>query len=252
MSLSAAGPRIAVVDERVEDRQAKEGTGTTNNKAILQNRLMRTMIAGATLGTMLVASVAAAPNPAKAPGRRTLATRGPVLALSADGDRAAFDVGLSGDCATLSVWAPTRGQVVRLRPRSRCDGIHRNTHALALAGTRRPGCGRRAGTSSKRSSSVRRSRPGSRSIWPRVFLTTSEAFRVASPALRSATARCSSSRSSGAAVSSKTPSTHARQAGRRATSSPRPSGGSAVVAPVRARARGQCVDVHASRTLMEN
>jgi hypothetical protein len=95
---------------------------------------MRLFLAATALGAMLVASVgAAAPGAAKP---RKLTARGPVLALAADGDRAAFDVGLSGDCATLSVWAPTRGQVVRLRPRSRCDGIHRNTHALALAGTR--------------------------------------------------------------------------------------------------------------------
>lgn len=92
------------------------------------------VVAGAAVGTIVVASIASAmPGPAKP---RTLITRGPALALAADGDRAAFDVGLPGDCASLSVWEPTRGDVVHVRRRSRCDGIHRNTHAVALAGTR--------------------------------------------------------------------------------------------------------------------
>jgi hypothetical protein len=95
---------------------------------------MRLFLAATALGAMLVATVGAADPGAAKP--RKLTARGPVLALAADGDRAAFNVGLGGNCASLSVWEPTRGRIVRLRPRSRCDSAHRNSHLLALAGTR--------------------------------------------------------------------------------------------------------------------
>jgi hypothetical protein len=76
---------------------------------------MRILLAAASLGTMLVASVAAA-----APGvanPRTLATRFPVWALAGDGDRVALPVWSSsrsprGRCGVV-VWEPTRSRVVR-------------------------------------------------------------------------------------------------------------------------------------------
>jgi hypothetical protein len=107
---------------------------------------MRTLVAGAALGTMLIASVAAAASGAAKP--RTLATRGPVTALAADGDRAALVVsvpyvesrGYPGfGCASVVVWEPTRRRVVRLkRPCGPNDEISRRegTHGVALAGTR--------------------------------------------------------------------------------------------------------------------
>jgi hypothetical protein len=101
---------------------------------------MRIFLAGAALGAMLVASVAAAaPDSAKP---RMLATGGLVTALAADGDRVAFIVRAtdptSPTCAGVKVWEPLRARVVRLqRP---CPGGAANnsegTFGPALAGTR--------------------------------------------------------------------------------------------------------------------
>jgi hypothetical protein len=95
---------------------------------------MRTLLAAA-LGTMLVSSAsAAAPSPAK---QRTLATRGPVVALAADGDRAALLVHARGFCARIVVWQPTRQRVVRLYSATygcvQGNPVYRD---IALAGTR--------------------------------------------------------------------------------------------------------------------
>jgi hypothetical protein len=99
-----------------------------------RNRAMRTILASAALGTILVGSVAAA-----APGaskQRTLATRGPVLALAADGDRAALVVGFRY-CASVAVWQPSRRRVVRLqRPCRYIGSLREGTQSVALAGTR--------------------------------------------------------------------------------------------------------------------
>src|SRR5712691_51178 len=102
---------------------------------------MRIFLAGAALGTFLVASVAAAdPGSAKP---RMLATGGLVTALAADGDRAAFIVRATdpndpnSPCAGVKVWEPLRARVVPLqRP---CPGGGSNlegTFGTALAGTR--------------------------------------------------------------------------------------------------------------------
>ena len=77
-----------------------------------RNRAMRTLLAGAALGTMLVASVAAVPPGAVK--QRTLATRAPIIDLAADGDRAALLVHTDGFCGRIVVWEPTRQRVVRL------------------------------------------------------------------------------------------------------------------------------------------
>jgi hypothetical protein len=100
---------------------------------------MRILLAAASLGTMLVASVAAA-----APGvanPRTLATRFPVQALAGDGDRVALLVWSSsrsprGRCG-VAVWEPTRSRVVRFqRPCAYEASVYERTVDVALAGTR--------------------------------------------------------------------------------------------------------------------
>lgn len=99
-------------------------------------RAVRTLLVGAALGTMLVSSVAAAaPSSAK---QRTLAARGPVTALAADGDRAALVVSGRGDsCSSVIVWEPMRRRVVRLHTSVYfCGSIRSGTPAVALAGTR--------------------------------------------------------------------------------------------------------------------
>lgn len=103
---------------------------------------MRTLLAGAALGTILVA-------PVGAPGfatQRKVATRGPVMALAADGDRAALVIGdrrgrpalRYGGCAGVVVWEPMPRRVVRLqRPcRPEAQECREGTPAVALAGTR--------------------------------------------------------------------------------------------------------------------
>ena len=101
-----------------------------------RSRALVTLFAGVVLGTVLVASVAAVAPVASKP--RTLTTRGPVTALSADGDRAALVVGGRGDsCASVVAWEPTRRRVVRLRSlASACGGIQSDTRTVELAGTR--------------------------------------------------------------------------------------------------------------------
>ena len=89
---------------------------------------------------VLVTSVAAAAPTVGTP--RGLATRGPVTALAADGDRVAIVVSVPYErlhCASVVVWEPMRSRVVRLqRPCGPGDEISRreSTEAVALAGTR--------------------------------------------------------------------------------------------------------------------
>jgi len=96
---------------------------------------MRALLAVAVLGTILLASAGSASPGAAKP--RTLATAGPVLGIAADGDRAALDIGLPGHCSRVLVWEPLRRpRVVTLLHRGRCEGIRKDIHAPALAGTR--------------------------------------------------------------------------------------------------------------------
>jgi hypothetical protein len=96
---------------------------------------MRALLVVAAFATILLASVGSAtPGVLKT---RTLATAGTVLGIAADGDRATVDVGLPGRCARVLVWEPLRRpQVVTLLHRGRCEGIRKDVHAPALAGTR--------------------------------------------------------------------------------------------------------------------
>jgi hypothetical protein len=91
---------------------------------------MRTLLVGAATAMLTVSVAAAAPGAAK---QRTLVTREPVIALAADGDRAAFVVfspcGYFETCARLKVWEHNRRRVIQLTKLSR-------TSLLALAGTR--------------------------------------------------------------------------------------------------------------------
>jgi hypothetical protein len=86
---------------------------------------------------MLVMASGAAATPG-AVQERTLATRAPVVALAADGDRAAFVVGSRGACASVVVWEPTRRRAVRLHSATRgeCSEGQPITRAVAIAGTR--------------------------------------------------------------------------------------------------------------------
>ena len=100
-----------------------------------RHRAMWTILAGAALGTILVASFAAAmPGAVKT---RTLATGNSVEALAADGGRAALVVWSSersGRCGVI-VWEPNRRRVVRFQ--HPCEGSRlSSTRAVALAGTR--------------------------------------------------------------------------------------------------------------------
>jgi hypothetical protein len=100
---------------------------------------MRTLLAGATLATMVFASIAAA-----APGTATQSVRktsGPVLALAADGDRAAFIVeGRVRECWSVMVWEPTRRRIKRLESAAKCESTdrlnRRGAPTVALAGSR--------------------------------------------------------------------------------------------------------------------
>jgi hypothetical protein len=97
---------------------------------------MRSALALVTLFVALAAAASASPSPAQP---RTLATRAPIVALAADGDRAAIVVGAGGVCASIVVWEPTRQRVVRLHSVTRGDCIDSNypvTRDVALAGTR--------------------------------------------------------------------------------------------------------------------
>jgi hypothetical protein len=100
---------------------------------------MRTLLAGAALGTMLLASAAAA-TPATTT-QKVRSTSGPVLALAADGDRAAFVVqGRFKECMSVMVWQPPRGLVHQLQAARTCEtndrGGRTGPPAVALAGTR--------------------------------------------------------------------------------------------------------------------
>ena len=101
---------------------------------------MRALLVGAAVGMVLVTSAAAAAPTVRTP--RRLATRGPVTALAADGDRVAIVVSVPYErlhCAGLVVWEPMRGRVVRLkRPCGADDDIslREGTRGIALAGTR--------------------------------------------------------------------------------------------------------------------
>ena len=101
---------------------------------------MRTLLACAALATMLLASLAAA-----APGTATKQVRktsGPVLALAADGARAAFIVrGRFEQCMSVMVWEPQRRRAHRLQAARACEtndrsGARPGPPAVALAGTR--------------------------------------------------------------------------------------------------------------------
>jgi hypothetical protein len=105
------------------------------------SRAIRTLLVGAALGTLLVAAIAvAAPGAAKP---HTLTMRGPVSALAADGDRAAFMVrGRVPNCDSFCrcwsvfVWEPIRRRVVQLR-RCRDNAFkHDFLQTAAIAGTR--------------------------------------------------------------------------------------------------------------------
>jgi hypothetical protein len=97
---------------------------------------MRRFLLGAGLTTMLLGSVAsAAPSPQIA-----RSTSGPVLALAADGDRAAFVVqGRFPQCVSVMVWQPRR-VIAQLQAAKACEtndrGGRTGPPAVALAGTR--------------------------------------------------------------------------------------------------------------------
>lgn len=99
---------------------------------------MPRIVVAAALGLSLGAALAAAAP--EAPSTRTLATRGPVLAVSADGARAALVVGGRHGCAAVVVWEPLRRRVVRLQSPGACESgdfsPREGTRAVALAGTR--------------------------------------------------------------------------------------------------------------------
>lgn len=111
-----------------------------SNRATSETLRVVVWVAGVALGMILVSSVAAAaPTVATA---RTLATRGRVTALAADGARAALVVSIPYqrfNCASVVVWEPTRPQVVRLkRPcgQNQDISLREGTQGVALAGTR--------------------------------------------------------------------------------------------------------------------
>jgi hypothetical protein len=90
----------------------------------------------AALGAILVSAAAAAPYRAQKP---ILLTKGPLLALAADGGRAAFVVGVRhSPCASVHLWEPFTGRVFRLqRACGRHDEVsnREGTLGVALAGT---------------------------------------------------------------------------------------------------------------------
>jgi hypothetical protein len=96
---------------------------------------MRTLLIGAATAMLTVSVAAATPGVAQ---QRTLATRAPVVRLASDGDRATLLVGNRGACASVVVWEPTRGRVVRLHSATRGECVEGRpvTRAVALAGTR--------------------------------------------------------------------------------------------------------------------
>jgi hypothetical protein len=100
---------------------------------------MRIFLAGAILATTLLASVAAAAP--GTPSSRSRATSGPVHALAADGQRAAFVVeGKFKECLSVMLWDPLRRRAVALQAARTCEtndrGGRTGPPAVALAGTR--------------------------------------------------------------------------------------------------------------------
>jgi hypothetical protein len=100
---------------------------------------MRASVATVALVAMLVASLAAAAPTTATKQVRT--TSGPVLALAADGARAAFIVqGRFKQCISVMVWEPPRRRAYRLQAARACEttvrGVRTGPPAVALAGTR--------------------------------------------------------------------------------------------------------------------
>src|SRR5215217_3125749 len=105
------------------------------------HRVMRTLMAGVALATILLASVAEAAAPAR-PAEYLRKTSGPVLALAADGGRAAFIVeGRVKECMSVMVWDPVHRRVARLQSgAAKCESSdrlnRRGAPAVAIAGSR--------------------------------------------------------------------------------------------------------------------
>jgi hypothetical protein len=97
------------------------------------------LVTGVALATMVLASVAAtASGTARQSVRKT---SGPVLALAADGDRAAFLVeGRLKECWSVMVWEPARRRIDRLQSAAKCESTdranRRGAPTVALAGSR--------------------------------------------------------------------------------------------------------------------
>jgi hypothetical protein len=102
---------------------------------------MRTRFAGVALATILLASVAEAAAPAP-PAQYVRKTSGPVLALAADGGRAAFIVeGRVKECMSVMVWDPAHRRVARLQSgAAKCESSdrlnRRGMPTVAIAGSR--------------------------------------------------------------------------------------------------------------------
>jgi hypothetical protein len=99
---------------------------------------MRSSLIGALLVVAVLSTSAAATSASKAQARRT---SGPVLALAADGGRAAFIVqGRVRECWSVMVWEPARGRIDQLQSAARCEASdrpnRRGTPTVALAGPR--------------------------------------------------------------------------------------------------------------------
>jgi hypothetical protein len=101
---------------------------------------MRTLFAGLAIATMLLASVAAAAPSTETPYVRK--TSGPVLALAADGDRAAFIVeGRVKECMSVMVGDPVHRRIARLQSgAAKCESSdrlnRRGMPTVAIAGSR--------------------------------------------------------------------------------------------------------------------
>jgi hypothetical protein len=100
---------------------------------------MRTVLAGLALATVFLASVAAAASGTAT--KQVRRTSGPVLALAADGDRAAFIVeGRVKECWSVMVWQPARRRIHRLQSAAACESNdrpnRRGSPTVTLAGTR--------------------------------------------------------------------------------------------------------------------
>jgi hypothetical protein len=101
-------------------------------------RRLAVLVASAALLTVFVAVSAAATGTATQSVRKT---SGPVLALAADGDRAAFIVeGRLKECWSVMVWKPARRQIDQLESAAKCESTdrlnRRGPPTVALAGSR--------------------------------------------------------------------------------------------------------------------